>query len=130
MTEELLNQIGIVALARVNAQRAKEAKGIAYGAWEIEHKSLLDSIVTTSFFLAEKETKLRELTLQVYAETGNKKPAPGVGIREIIRLDYEPELARDWAIEHKMALKLDVAAFEKIPQATIATDLSKVLEVN
>ena len=85
----------------------------------------------------ETEDELRGLTLQAYAETGNKTPADGVGIREVTKLDYDTKTAYNWAVEHSMALNLDKRGFEKIakvsppdfvtitkePQATISQNL-------
>ena len=92
--------------------------------------------------LEQAEAKLREITLAAYAETGNKTPAPGVGIREAAKLVYDERDALGWAKEHHLALQLDRKAFEKIAKAdkldcveylteivaTIATDLSPYLE--
>lgn len=88
-------------------------------------------------WLDDEENELRDRTLKAYAETGDKAPAEGVGIREVTKLEYDTKVAFDWAVEHTMAIKLDVSAFEKIakvsppnfvtvfqePQATIATNL-------
>jgi len=55
------------------------------------------------------------------------------------RLNYDDREAMSWALEHKLALKLDTSAFEKIaktsnlmfvtileePSATIATELKR-----
>ncbi len=150
MTEEvkeqtisLLDQIKEVARARILAQQASEAKMAAWVQWNNEHRGLLDTAVNTAKVVEEAEALLRELTLKAYDETGSKTPAPGVGIRERTVLQYDGKVAFDWAKAHKIALMLDTKAFEKIakadppnfvktitePQATIATDLSKVLEV-
>lgn len=85
------------------------------------------------------EEKLRAATLAAYQETGNKKPAPGVGIRIMKALDYEECQAIEWAVEAGAGncLKLDKKNFEKaaealaldfvtinnVPQATIAKEL-------
>ena len=104
---------------------------------------MLDEVAITAQFVSDYEAQLRALTLQAYAETGNKTPAPGVAVREVTKLSYNLQEALDWAIEHKMALKLDTPAFERIakasplplvtvsqePQATIASDLNKCLEL-
>ena len=122
---------------------AKAVKEQALSQWEIDHAWMIQEVNRASVEVTEVETKLREMTLQVYAETGNKVPAPGVAVREITRLEYDPQVAFLWAQDHHMALKLDASAFEKIAkaspldfvkmrgeaQATIATDLSKILEV-
>lgn len=126
---------------RVAIERKREADLLA--AWGVEHQALLDSLVLDIAALAGAEKALRDSAVAEYQATGNKAPAPGVAIRMMLRLDYELKEAYDWAEEHKMALKLDVYAFEKVakasplafdfvvitqePHALIATDLSKAL---
>ena len=137
MSEQLKEQIQVVAKARKEAQEAMEAKNASYADWENNNRALLEAVANTRQWTNDAEDMLRKLTLQVYAETGNKAPAIGVGIREITKLEYNTKDAFDWAVEHTMALKLDTSAFEKIakasppdfvrtflePQATIATNL-------
>ena len=140
MIEQLQEQIKVVAKARAIANDLTCAKNKAYDKWVDDNIGLVTSVVEVKERVGEEEAKLRELTLQAYAETGNKAPAEGVGIREQTVLTYENKIAFDWAKAHKMALKLDVSAFEKIakvsdldfvdvatePIATIAT----ILEVS
>jgi len=137
MLDQLREQIKVVAVARRVSQRLSEAKKASLDKWELENLRLLTEVATASEQVGEQEARLRELTLQAYAETGDKQPAPGVGIRERIVLTYNGKVAFDWAKAHKMALQLDKRAFEKIvkadtpdfvtittePQATIATEL-------
>ncbi len=137
MLDQLQEQIKVVATVRQVSQRAIDIKKSRLTEWETENRELLDDISANATDLSEQEETLRELILQAYAETGNKAPAPGVGIRERTVLTYDNKVAFDWAKSHKMALKLDVPNFEKIvkadcpdfvkittePQATIATEL-------
>ena len=137
MIDQLQEQIKVVAEAREIA-RVESAKRIeALTAWQEENKALYTNESVTKGCCELEETKLRDLTLQAYAETGNKAPALGVGIRERTVLTYDGKVAFDWAKSHKMALQLDKKAFEKIakvsdldfvdvatePIATIATTL-------
>jgi len=138
--EKLKEQIKVVVDARQRALVARDAKTASWYKWEQLNKGLLERVVVTGEQVADAEFLLRELTLQAYEETGNKAPAPGVGIREVTKLDYDKTVAFKWATEHIMALKLDITAFEKIvkaspldfvrvyqePQATIATQLEVV----
>lgn len=141
MTEnnELKEQIKIVAEARLKAQQASEAKTVARVEWENQNRELLDDVARTQAVCLDAEAKLRELTLQAYTETGNKAPAPGVSIKIMTELLYNPSQAFEYAKEHGVALKLDVNSFEKMakipelrpsfvtvrerPQATIASNL-------
>ncbi len=137
MIEQLKAQIKVVAESRGLAQEASERKAEAYQKWLDDHSQLLANESEARNHCQEAEVTLRELTLQAYAETGDKTPAPGVGIRERTVLTYDGKVAFDWAKAHKMALQLDKRAFEKIAkadtpdfvkvsteaQATIATNL-------
>ena len=144
MTEEvkLSEQVQIVAKARQEATELKGRRDALLEDWNKANQELLDALTQAGAGVAEAETKLRELALKAYAETGNKSPSPGVGIREVTKLEYDPKQALTWAIEHKISLSLDKKSFEGFakamplefvnihtePQATIATDLSKIEE--
>ena len=137
MTQKLEEQIKVVAEARQLVRGLKNEKKDLLDRWEQKNKELLYQIDLQSSWLDDEEAELRDRTLKTYKETGNKAPAVGVGIRERIVLTYDNKIAFDWAKAHKMALKLDISAFEKIakvsppefvkittePQATIATEL-------
>jgi len=138
---EIQEQIKVVAQVRKLAQEKADAVKASKLAWEKSNRNFLEDAEQTAQFLSASEMVLRDLTLKAYLETGNKTPAPCVGIREVNKLEYDLPTAFEWAIEHRMALKLDTPAFEKIakasppgfvktvtaPQATIATDLNQYL---
>ena len=115
---ELEEQIKVVAVAREQARKATADRNSSYAEWEVDNTLLLNRVRDTYQQANEAEAKLRELTLQAYAETGNKAPEKGVGIREVTKLDYDPALALNWAMEHQIYLKLDVSTFEKIAKAS------------
>ena len=140
MIDQLREQIKIVIGARQKSQQVSEAKKFSLGKWEQENLTLLNEVALTTQQTSEAEDRLRELTLEAYAKTGNKAPAQGVGIRVVTKLEYDRVNAFNWAKEHAIALKLDISAFEKIakvsppefviispePQATIATHLEEI----
>jgi len=144
MIDQLKEQIKVVAEVRQRAENARVVKDACLREWELENKDMIDIVAVVAQEREDAEAQLRQLTLQAYAKTGDKAPAPGVNIRERIVLTYDGKIAFDWAKSHKIALKLDTSAFEKIakadppdfvkittePQATIATDLSKIKEEN
>jgi len=119
--EELKQQITIVAVAREIAQQAAEAKKQSRLQWETENASIIVFAEETDMIKEAEENRLRELTLAIFRETGEKHPAPEVNIREVEKLDYQSEKALDWAINHEIALKLDTPAFEKIVKASPET---------
>ena len=97
MLEQLKEQIKVVAGARGNAKAYSEEKSRIYAGVEEEHASLFADAFNASEIVKEEEATLRELTLQAYAETGDKAPAEGVGIRERTVLTYDGKVAFDWA---------------------------------
>ena len=118
MINQLKEQIRVVVEARQKAQKAQEAKRLAMLEWEKQNEAIIREALFTEQAVKEAEHRLRELTLEVYAQTGNKAPVKGVGIREVTKLEYDAKVAYNWAIEHKMALTLDKKMFEKIAQTT------------
>lgn len=98
-----------------------------------------EALGAANLALKSAEEELRRMTLEAYQLTGNKKPAPGVGIRIMKALDYEECQAIEWAVEACAynCLKLDKKNFEKaaealaldfvtintVPQATISKEL-------
>ena len=114
----LEEQIKVVAKARKKTGEFKSQKDALLEEWNKANQELFDALTQSGVDVAVEEAKLRELTLQAYAETGNKAPAVGVGIREITKLEYDAKVAYDWAIDHTMALKLDQSAFEKIAKVS------------
>ena len=105
-----------------------------------QYKDLYASRNAALSKVAQEEDFLRELTLAAYAVDGNKKPAPGVGIRIVKGVEYDRVDALAWAIDHAVCLDLDKKSFEamaksggapdipatvhEIPQATIAKELT------
>ncbi|MBA7585417.1 hypothetical protein ES708_27396 [subsurface metagenome] len=136
----LEDQINAVVEARRKFQEMADKKESLYEEFRGKHWEFFGDVATAASRAGEAEEKLRELALQAYAETGNKAPAPGVGIRERTVLTYDTAEAFNWALEHRIALQLNKTAFDKLaktapetrpafvmvttePQATIATQL-------
>ena len=114
---KLEEQIKVVAEARAKEQVHKGVVDDLRFLWEKSNATILTTVAQAKVDVSVEEAKLREPTLKAYAETGDKAPAPGVGIRERTVLTYDNKVAFDWAKAHKMALKLDTSAFEKIVKA-------------
>lgn len=96
---------------------------------------------TAKQVVAAAENALREAILVEFKATGNKKPAPGCGVRVSTVLRYEPQAALTWAETNAPAAikrTLDAKAFEalakvqqlefvtveEVPTATISPDLT------
>lgn len=126
--------------ARMALMNAKEAHDVALEAFQSSPAYLQYQRAKEHVGWIE-ETLRKEIEF-VYAETGAKKLAPGLGVRVSQILFYDQEQAFAWAQNHKLALQLDKKAFEKIAKAdppefvffeekitpTIASDLSEYLE--
>ena len=105
--------------------------------------AILEALEDARNALVDDERVLRALAVELFALTGNKAPAPGVGIREVSRAEYDPEQALGWAVEKRMFVLLDRTNFERFaksvpaqvpfvkiirqPEATISPDLSKAI---
>ncbi len=81
------------------------------------HADLFKEETVSKEAVMEAETALRALACEIYQRTGQKTVHPGVKIREVPQLTYDPHHALEWAMEHRMALTLDAKAFEKIAKA-------------
>ena len=141
---DIEKQINLVVEVRRQLKDALEERHDSFSAWEEANAVILDNESNARTSCQEAEAQLRDMAISVFSEAGDKQVAPGVGIKEVTKLSYELGIAFEWAKEHKLALKLDVTAFEKIvkaspdqfanfsinitkePQATIATELQVI----
>lgn len=138
---------------RVQVRRTHEARGgyavlqealsKARVSFDEANAKLIGLVSQAASAVQTEERVLRELTLQRYEQTGDKRPSPGVGIRIVKKVDYDPATALSWAKANDLALVLDKKAFEKIATATaipcavvrdlpcaiIAEDLGEALEL-
>lgn len=115
---QLQEQIRIVVEARHKALELKMQRDILLEEWNKTNQGLFDALTQAGAGVAIEEDKLRELTLQVYALTGNKQPAEGVSVKIFETLDYDPKTALKWAMSHQIALSLDKKSFEGFAKAT------------
>jgi hypothetical protein len=150
MTEFNLN-FAVENLAFIRSQIADEEACVKRMRREYEEKPEFVNAVlrleTARKEAAELETTIREHALHVYQTTGAKKPHDAVAVKVMTRLQYDPERAAGFCLEHlPSAIKVDYKTFEKHaknvadtapldfvefveePQAQIATDLSKFVK--
>lgn len=132
--------------ARQDAHAASAKVVAAHDVFNVENAELFEEKQAAIEAMSVAEATLREAALAEYAKNpDNKVPGPGVGIRVVVRPEYDPDTAFAWAKDHYMALSLDRKAFEVLakgradgtpefvtfhdePQATIATDLDTALK--
>jgi hypothetical protein len=87
-------------------------------AWATKYTTLLQEEARHKQAVHQVEATLRTLAITVYQSTDRKELAPGVKVREMTRLIYDPQTALTWALEHRLALMLDVKTFEQLAKVT------------
>jgi len=126
---------------RQERQENDKALAAARREWENENAVLLDNGRLISHGIEALERSIKAARVEMF-DGEDKSESFGVGIREKTVLYYIEQDAYNWALRHKLCLKLDTKPFEKLakdggmdfvtvekqPQATIATDLSKWLD--
>ena len=143
MSDGIRAQAERVQAARLGLLVNEEVLNRLRDAWDMEHAELIEAVNASRLLVARESEALRALALAAFEACGNKRPGPGVAIREVTKMDYDPIVALDWAKEHDLCLTLDRKNFEDLakrrpadfafveyrnePQATISTDLSKAL---
>lgn len=142
MENTLQEQIRQVAELRILVATLSQLQKLSYEIYLAAHSFDIEHLAKQKKGLEKAESLLRQTALESYALDGNKAPIAGVIIKEFETLVYDPAVALAWALNHSMALQLDVKAFEKIAKvsplacvsyrgearAQIATDLTKLLE--
>jgi hypothetical protein len=93
--------------------------------WATQYATLLQDEALHKQTVHQAEATLRTLAIAIYQSTDRKEIAPGVKVREITRLIYDPQEALTWAIAHQMALMLDVKAFEQLAKVTVLPFVTK-----
>ena len=142
--EQLQEQVQRVAEARRAMEVHQKYLAERREVFDRENALTISAIKHAAENVNATEEALRALTLAHYATTGEKKPTPGVEVKEKTSILYDRAEAFSWAQVSGLCVtppSLDVKAFEKIakatplpfvqtvtePQAQIATDLDKVL---
>ena len=136
MASDLEEQIAVLKKMRLAHSTLGAEFEAAYEKFCLENGGLMASLRSIKIEEAEVSEKVRELTIQAYLETQNKKPAPGVGIRLMKVFDYDVEKAKSWAVDHGFinlldlnqakfkkaaeGLNLDFVTIEEKPTATIS----------
>lgn len=139
---ELRRLINAVVAARENEAALQTAFREKAAEFETANAELLQNRNAAVDALAQAESVLRGAIRTAFQRTGNKKPAPGCGVRVGIKLVYHEGEALKWAKEHGLCLALDKKNFEAVAKsqqldfvqevpavtATIATDLQPIEE--
>ena len=124
-------------------QRLAEERAAVMDAWTEANREDVDRLERLQGAVETLDATVRVQAVAAFRETGEKRPFPGVEVKEETVLEYERDAAFSWAKEHGICLSLDVAAFEKVardlvipdvvliakePKVFIAKDLAKALD--
>lgn len=141
-TEHLKHFANEVATHRERYIKLKAEYDEKRAEFEKSIEPLADRLGHYKMMMDRAEEMAREQAIDIFWETGEKKLPFGIGIRETTVLEYEPLDAMTWAIEHKIAIQLDIKTFEKLAKilelpfvketnkvtATLPTDIKKLRE--
>ena len=114
MTEEMQRQYDELAKCRRIKDALKAQKETLERKFEEDNKVLLDQYRLEVERVNGLEEGLRMTALAVHKALGIIHFEGGVEVKMFTNLDYKDAAAFNWAKEHRMALKLDKSAFEKI----------------
>ncbi len=109
--------------------------------WELAHTNLIANREKATVALLEAETTLKQMAVDLYDQTQNRRPAPGLEVKLFQVLEYPQKEALAWGLKTGLGVKLDKDAFDKIakvspmsfvsirmePRCQIAEDLGKAL---
>lgn len=109
MNKELHELIVALAYARRAEASANSAHRAAYERWAEEHADLIKAQTEAKQLTARLDAALREKAVALYMESGDKRLHGAVTVREIKKLVYDADRARDWAIEHGQHSALTIA---------------------
>jgi len=115
--DQLKAQVKVVAEAREKVSALKQRKAELLDEWNRTNQELLDALTQSRADVAVAEQELRDTTLLAFYQTGDKALVEGVGVKIFQKFLYDREVAKDWCLEHRIALKLDEPVFEKLAQA-------------
>ena len=129
LEEPLAQQVRLLAQERVRIAAAQAA--INSLREEIAKTELGQALAKQEVTLAALRSDatvldacIRSLAVEEYNKTGSKSPAPGIGIRVTKRLEYDEDVALEWARTNAPVLvveSLDKKGFEKLAPAEIVT---------
>ena len=119
-----------VRQARLHHQAVKAQADEIRREFHTQYEAVFQQESASKQAVAEAEAALRELALDEYMHTGAKTIAPGVVIHEATRLHYDRDIALDWAMEHQLALDLDVKTFGKLAKVLSLPFVESFIEPN
>lgn len=105
--KEISNTIGKIECLKKELNEKREL-------FNEQNKQLIEDIKASEEMLNTQKDIVKQIALEEFIATGNKKLYGGIGIRVTQSLEYDTDKAFQWAKEHSLCLKLDESAFKKI----------------
>ncbi len=124
--DNLKNEMKTLKSLREQRDFAKEEYNALYKDFLEKTNSIKEKYVSFKSGVSGSEAIVRDIALIEFNETGEKSLDYGVGIKVKNALDYDKEAAFEWAIEHKLALLLDVKLFENIAKKDAIEFVKKI----
>lgn len=142
--DQMREAVQRVAEARAVSDLANATLKRLRATFEDAHAAEIVAVVESKRAVAEAEATARALAEAHFTVTGEKKPVPGIEVREKKEYDIDETAGLAWAREKGMCLvpeALDVKAVKKLatvqplpfvtvrvePQVTLASDLTAAL---
>lgn len=125
-------QVRVVARQREIVASLQTVLGERQRAFQDSVADLVQELRQAKSECDEAESILRSLAIGAYKETGDKKPAPGVGIRSETVVEYDESRAVEWARKHDEGtpcLKLNRATFERAAKSLELEFVRKTVEL-
>ena len=129
--EQLAEQVQRVAQARLTHAILVEVLKAERVAFDARFAQEIEAVRVSAVAVTEAEASAKALGLAHFQMTGEKKPTPGIEVKEKSTLDYDDADALAWAKETNMALvpeTFDRKAFEKIAKATDLGFVNTIVE--
>lgn len=119
--EQLAEQVRRVADARAEEQRVREYLDERRAAWEAANEDLINGLAERKAEREAAEASAKALGLAHFQMTGEKKPTPGLEVKERTTLTYADADALAWAKQTGIGLvpeTFDRKALDKVAKAT------------
>ena len=113
-TKQAARELALARAAESAVAEELQTKQRQFEQETLDVRSRLDALRTAR---KSAEETLRQCAIADYLVTGNKQQ-PGVTIRIVRRFAWDAKRALEWAMEHRLCLKLDEKAFEATAKAT------------
>lgn len=123
----IAQQVKELGEKRTELEKLQESWRQEQAELEMKNATLLQQIDEIKTNIDALTSTIKEIAIGKFKETGDKVFDGGVKIRIMKKLEYLEENAFGWAMQHKIALKLDKKDFEKIAKIQ-DIDFVKIIE--